>query len=491
MKRRIFSFAIAVIMLLAAMPVASSAADNDSLALILSADEAIADTIDVNLYVKSDNLITPKGAYAYFTFDSSKLNLIDSEGNAININSMASGSTFIANGINAVSCIDGWSDDSSFAKKSGSAVLVGLEIAPGSNADVKNGVNAGFIRLKIANGDFGDFEESWISPVREKTDNLAFVNALFETTGKSEPVINYDSDDDVIQLSCEHQWAGPYAQAPANGKNGEIHYICTVCGLLTGVQQDGSPIEKASSTQDGNPLIVENESVLAAAEMNSLVTKTSGGDVYIDYTARGASLRMKNTEDDGKSDMRFTASVHIPDGAEIIDFGMVYTPAERLLKEGAEGGADASSYNVEKLVTAGVDGNLGVNSYGIQVAILSYKNTIEAGKTFNFTTYEEGVGVTGASIRNDDRLETADYVSYNLVISNIKLANYTRFYAVRSYCVYKYLGQTITIYDSVVADDMATCSARSVLYVAEKIYAADTSSEHEKQYVYDRIISKV
>ena len=193
---------------------------------------------------------------------------------------------------------------------------------------------------------------------------------------------------------------------------------------------------------------------------------------------------MKETEDNGKSDIRFSASIRIPEGAEVVDFGMVYTLANNILKQGETSGTSMDAYDVEKLVTTGIIGDFGVNEFGVQAAVLSYKQTVDAGKKFRFSTYEEGVGATGSSVNDTEQLETADYVTFNLVIANVKSAHYSRFYAARSYCVYKYLGETFTIYDAVSADGSAVCSARSILYVAQMIYADDNADAATKQYVY-------
>ncbi len=495
MSRRVLCAFLSLIMIVSACPMlasASGSAADDEVKLILSADSNLPDTIDVSVYVKSVNHASREGAYAYFVYDSDKLAVVDAQGNRIDIAAMTNGVTFKNNKIDAVDCVGGWSDDSSFVKTISGGMLVGLEVIPDEETDISDGVAVAYIRLKIVGGDFGDYQTDWITPVREKTDALAFASALYTVEGKSEPAPELTESVDFVQLSCAHSFSELIVENPSNGKSGTMYYICSQCGLHTGVTTDENgqsvPIEKAASTLNGNPLYTDNETVIPAVDLNNLITKTADGKVIGNYPLRGASLRLTQPLDNNYIDMRFTASVQIPQGAKIVDFGMIYTLASSILKDGCEVGADASLYDTEKLVLDGVDGDFGVNQYGINVAVLSYKQITESGSKFYFTTYDSESGVTGKSIDDTEQIDSANYISYNLVVSQIKSENYARYYAVRAYCTYNYLGRDFTVYDG--ADSgSALCSARSVYYIAEKAYASASESEYAKQYIYQKVLT--
>lgn len=496
MVKKIGAVGAVLALLLSLFPVASSASSTE-LSIILSPDEFYESTVDVAVCVKSSLSVSTDGIYAYFTYDSSKLTPLDTSGSEIDFGSFSSGATFNANKVTAVSCTSDWSDDSSFIKTISGNTVVGLELAPAADADVSDGVPAGFIRLKIKNGDYSAFDTQWITPVTEKIGAMAFPSAVFTSSGKLEPTLSKSYSDEFKQLTCAHDWGETVSVAPLSGKDGKIYYKCSKCALTTAVDCNASgelsPHSRNSvSLQD---LSADSSTAIPSAATDKFdLMSTEGSSIY-DYSSRGAAIRCSEQTADGTADMRFAASVTLPDlsaagdaasSYKLVDFGFIYCLSDSILKSGsAEADENASKLSSEKITAQGLTD--GVNVYGVECAKLSFKELTDAGKVFNYSTYDADGKYTGSSANSNAKPDSAKYLTFNLVI-NIAEKNYERFYAVRPYVTYSYLGSEFTLYD---CDDSfdAICSSRSVKYVAGKAYNSQSELQSNKDYIYEKILS--
>lgn len=497
--KKILSSALAVIMMLVAVPISSSAVSAE-LGLVFSADSELKNTIDVSVYVKSSEEVTENGAYAYFTFNSDKLTPVDSKGNSIGAESLSDGVTFSANGLDVLTCTEGWSDESSFIKYANNANIVGMEISPSKKTDVSKGVKIGFIRLTLKSGDFSTFDENWITPIREKTDNLAFPCAVYLASGKTEPTLFAEYEKELLQLTCTHEWGELISVPPLSGKDGSAYYTCTKCGLRTSVNFSPSgqlsPCKRKS--ERSADLLENNVSVLPSAKANVFAIKSSDGTTIYDYSLRGAAIRCSQ-EVSGKSYIRFTASVDLPripdnvdvtqkESFKILDFGVVYCLSSSLLRDsGDEADENLSKLDVTKLVMDGMEGSVGENAYGINCAVCSYKQVQNSGAAFNYSTYDAEGKYTGSSAYSTQKMDTAEHLTFNLVVGT-EGKNYKRFYAVRSFITYEYLGSQYTIYD---CDNQSepVCSSRSVFLVAERAYKNPSELPTNKEFLYKTILS--
>jgi hypothetical protein len=246
-------------------------------------------------------------------------------------------------------------------------------------------------------------------------------------------------------------------------------------------------------------LNVSNATEIPCASLNIFDLKSSDGSSIYNYSQRGAAIRCSEAKESGIAAIRFTASADVPEipsGASanesksysIVDFGFVYCLSDSIVKdEYTVADENASKLDITKLVADGMSTSPGANSYGINCAVMSYKGVTESGSTFKFSTYDANGKYTGSSTYGNADLENAKHITFNLVIK-VSQENYKRFYAVRSYVTYKYLGMEFTVYD---ADDKSAniCSSRSVYYVADKAYNSSTEIQTNKDYIYETILS--
>ena len=160
-----------------------------------------------------------------------------------------------------------------------------------------------------------------------------------------------------------------------------------------------------------------------------------------DYSNRGAALRIQQeTIDSGYQDVRFTAACHVPDGAEVTDFGFVYTQTKYL-----NGGIEPSD-NIPVGVEQLVEGGMMVSKF----SMFNGKYTVHAA-------------------------DSGEVYTFNLVLK-INQPNWNTHYAARSYVTYSLDGVEVTVYD-------ASYSSRTAMYIAQRVVNSPYESPTAKQFV--------
>ncbi len=235
----------------------------------------------------------------------------------------------------------------------------------------------------------------------------------------------------------EHTFEKYEIISPENNKDGTICLKCSECGyeVLAKYNEETNKFEPDSNG-------TETLSVPAPI-INAYVNNSTG---YV-YSNRGASLRV-DTTDSAHQFLRFTASAKLPQGAEVVDFGYLYTQSKYLF-DGAEP-VNNKPYNTD----------------------VFNQNT---DKVFKMSCYQNTDG--------NYTLHNGDTYTYNIVI-NVSDTNWQAHYAARAFITYNYGGYEFTVYDD-------TYSSRTVKCIAERA-TASTSSETQtvKDYLQSKILNK-
>lgn len=219
---------------------------------------------------------------------------------------------------------------------------------------------------------------------------------------------------DTFVLNTHEEGAHKLLTAPKNGIDGSYYILCSSCGNIVGSGVFDSP--------DFNTLKVAS----------------------YDYAQRGAALKITNeTSQSSTQGMRFTASCLVPEDAEVVDFGFVYTQTKYL--NGGVEPENNDAVNVDMLVDGGM--------YMYKMSMIDGNYSIRA---------------------TDD----GDVYTYNLVL-NVNKANWNTHYAARSYIVYSIDGIEVTVYDS-------TYSSRSAAYLAQCV----VNNKNESKYAREMIAQK-
>ena len=163
------------------------------------------------------------------------------------------------------------------------------------------------------------------------------------------------------------------------------------------------------------------------------------------YATRGAALRVESENAQGDTQgMRFTASCKVPENAELVDFGFVFTQTKYL--NGGKEPEDNTPVNIDLLV----DG-------GMYISKMSMING-------NYSLYGADDG--------------SDIYTFNLVL-NINRSNWGTHYAARSYVVYSINGMEVTVYDS-------GFSSRTARGIAEKVMANQKELPETRAYIAEK-----
>ncbi len=230
--------------------------------------------------------------------------------------------------------------------------------------------------------------------------------------------------------------------APADSENGSAYYQCERCNETVGAKPNQSETDLIpDETASGESLAI------LSPEFNTYVT---GG---YSYALRGASLRIDNSTQD-KQPLRFSASVTIPEKAEITDFGFVYTQTKYL--NNACEPSDNEIFNPDDFIYKGDP--LNDNIYRLSL--------LEESTDTNYTIHQS---------------ENGSIYTFNLVI-NVSAAEWEAHYAARSYITYSIYGHTFTVYDR-------TYSSRSVAYIAECAVANSAEHDYVRNYLNNKILS--
>ncbi len=220
------------------------------------------------------------------------------------------------------------------------------------------------------------------------------------------------------------------AHNPTDGVEGYLYYECANgCGRYALCETDATGNAKEGAVCAWGDI---QNNTLAVPSVN-FNTYQSEKENY-NYSTRGAALRIDENEGADTQAMRFIGSVSLPQGAEVVDFGYVYTREDKYK-------------SLNKFVIGAKD-----------VYDLSAMN----GK---YTDHESG----GKTVR-----------TFNLVM-HIAKENWNYNYLARPYITYRFAGQTFTVYDSMFA-------ARSVMFVANKIVASPTEPRFVKEFVENKIL---
>ena len=237
---------------------------------------------------------------------------------------------------------------------------------------------------------------------------------------------------------------------PTDGVEGKNYYECDGCDI------------KFVCDAEGNPGDVASESDIASATVPAPSFNTFSGVGY-DYSARGVALRCLKADlaQQTSQATRFTASLQIPAGAQVDDFGYVYTQTRFLNGSVEPENDDNTAYGIE---------NFTLDNVGTQYNIYQ-QSVMQNGTEGNgYTTHTSGANTV---------------YTFNLLI-NVRNANWTKHYAARAYIKYTYNGRQYTVYDK-------SYSSRTVYYVAQKICDASNTSEKEqtKKSVNNKVLNFV
>lgn len=229
-------------------------------------------------------------------------------------------------------------------------------------------------------------------------------------------------EDWIVLLNHDTIMAG---DSPLDKTPGNLYYWCQNCNKNL-VSNNGVCGDEFDPNTE-----LEKTDVVPAPSFNTYVNEV----LSYDYSLRGASLRIEPEADADHQNIRFTASMEVPKGAEIMYYGYVYSQEQYI-------------NNVSDLV--------------------KYRDNIYDKFCENHTVHSEGEN---------------DVYTFNLVI-NTKYTNWDKVYVARAYVMYFYLGQVYTVYDE-------SYSSRSVVDVANKVVASDSERESVKEYVRSHILDRL
>ena len=213
--------------------------------------------------------------------------------------------------------------------------------------------------------------------------------------------------------------------APSDKVPGYYYYNCSVCS------NDYASVNGQVGAQIVPGTEIEGIDSIPFPRFNTFENINTG----YQYSARGASLRINHQESADLQDIRFTASMQVPAGAEIIQFGYVFSQQQFITDK------DNFIIGAEKV-------------YDTQCS--------------NYTVHSE----TGT-----------DIYTFNLVIKN-KFTNWDKTYVARAYVTYTYDGRTFTVYDE-------DYSARSTAEVARKIVESEFERTEVKEYIQAHILDRL
>ena len=267
-----------------------------------------------------------------------------------------------------------------------------------------------------------------------------------------------------------HSWSEwEQSEAPQCESDGKLSRYCQICGTqeydsITALGHE--MVEKTTPPADGKPGMIYYECARGCGKCATCVISAGGerqiGEICTpealeastvdipaphfnsynsveneyDYHNRGASLRVDKAEREDVQAMRFAASVLIPDGAQIEDFGYIYTRSDYFKQ-------------LSKFVLGGAN---------------VYSTSVKSGK-YSCHTVAEG-----------------EVRTFNIVLS-IDRDNWSYDYLARPYIVYTFAGETFTVYDEIYA-------SRSVDYVAQRIVDSPLERADVKAYIQAKILDR-
>ncbi|MBR0415361.1 MAG: hypothetical protein IJI67_09875 [Clostridia bacterium] len=221
-------------------------------------------------------------------------------------------------------------------------------------------------------------------------------------------------------------------EAPKDGKDGMIYFTCS----RPGCDKCATCVINAHGDKEIGEIcepeaLPESTVDIPTASFN---TYNSIEDHY-NYVNRGASLRVDPNSAADKQALRFSASLLMPKGVTIVDYGYIYTNEDHFR-------------SINSLVIGG-DG-------------VAQKSVINGKSTSHQTAQGE-------------------VKTFNIVL-DINQGNWGKNYIARPYIIYQYAGEQFTVYD-------AMYSSRSVNYIAEKVLQSPTERQSVKDYIQGKIFA--
>ena len=262
-----------------------------------------------------------------------------------------------------------------------------------------------------------------------------------------------DSYTEVLNALGHNQSELKIGSNPENGTAGFMYYECQRCAKIFAVGQDGNldPTQEHDTVEE----VMSNANAeIPAPSFNTYVKQD------YNYAARGVSLRWAN-EDDADTTVqatRFTASLQIPVGSQVTDFGYVYTQTKYLNGGVEPENTDNAIYGIEHFTLDNVG-----------TAYRVYQQSV-------YGTASEGNGYT-----------THDYdgntvYTFNLVVK-IRNKNWQTHYAARAYIKYTYKGHEFIVYDN-------AYSSRTVYYVSQRVCSEEAlEKDIVKRYFNNKVLN--
>ena len=264
------------------------------------------------------------------------------------------------------------------------------------------------------------------------------------------------------------------SDVPADNCPGGVYFLCSNCpnivNAVSDSRQGAVPGDEFLKTAVPAPSIF-----CAGSSVRTIGVSPSGEDI--------------------EQGLRFNSFMKIPQGAHIIDFGMIYTSASQLSLEDSAvfGNPSAQSEGNDDTVPAAVKENLVFDS-GVILAGVSYSNynavnSDEKWKNFtelnNFTVYDSSKNsLPYDTLEQINASSDAYYIEFNLVVTGLNsVAKMCSSRAARGYITYTFCGQTFTVYDDFV-------NSRNVYWVADKAYNSPSESSRAKDYLLNNVLLK-
>lgn len=216
---------------------------------------------------------------------------------------------------------------------------------------------------------------------------------------------------------------------PQDCFGGKFYYQCDTCRKYFAcvVDEQGNKLPGESGTKSE---VVKKTALIPTVEFNTYNRVES----HYNYNTRGASLKIDSSNGPDKQAMRFCASVLLPEGATIIDYGYIYSPVFTSDKKFIIGGANVTDVSL-------INGNH---------------------STFN--------------------TDKGTVYTFNLVI-NVDRTHWNDEFYTRPYIIYTYAGETFTVYDY-------QRTSRSVMNIAEQVIASPFERESTKEFFNAKIFGK-
>ena len=240
--------------------------------------------------------------------------------------------------------------------------------------------------------------------------------------------------EEIPALGHNFDKDNPTIEQPEDGKEGRIYYTClNGCGQCAYYTIDASGNKEVGEVVSQTDIQSSENDIVPTASFNTYIRSQIG----YSYADRGASLRIDREGDADKQPLRFTASMKLPEGVTIKDFGFISANSSKV----ATNPARFVMTNTREVATTSVkDGNYSL-------------------------------------FRTDD----GDVYTFN-VVYKVQKENWGVTYFVKPYIVYDYMGVEFTVYDQSFSD-------RSVRGVAQSALDSKKESRFVENYIRDKIFA--